>query len=389
MTALPGTIRARITALAVVLVAIVLGIAGVVLVTLYERQLIDNLDRTLEQRADQVLAALAGGAGDPFTNSNAEDRIAQLLDTDGAVLAGTANLGGTAAVEIDLGGAGQRVRTVSDLPVEDDVYRVLTRRVETSDGARVVVVGENIDDLNDSVRRLSILLMTIIPLVVLILGVLVWWLVGRTLSPVEDIRRRVESIELDQLDERVPSSGTDDEIDRLATTMNAMLDRLDQSADRQRRFVADASHELRSPLTRIRSTLEVDLRAGDADLSATCHQALDDTVAMQYLVDDLLFLARRDEGLDGARHESVDLDVIVDGEVQRVREHSTVAIDQSAVSAAVIDGNGSQLGRLVRNLLDNAVRHARSQVSVSLRQGDGPTVLVIDDDGSGIVPGDR
>ncbi|MDH5237537.1 MAG: HAMP domain-containing histidine kinase, partial [Acidimicrobiia bacterium] len=201
--------------------------------------------------------------------------------------------------------------------------------------------------------------------------------------------RRVASIELDRLAERVPDPGTEDEIARLASTMNAMLDRLDEASARQRRFVADASHELRSPLTRIRTTLEVDLAAPDADLVQTCDQALDATIAMQAMVDDLLYLARRDAGPAPERFSPVDLDVVVDAEVQQIRTHTLLDIDQSAVSAAVVSGSRQQLRRMVANLLDNAVRYAEHRVLVALEEVGDRAVLVFEDDGPGIDPADR
>ena len=374
--------------LAVLVVALVLGVTGVVLVRLHERELIANLDHSLEQRADQVLASLLADAGDAFASSNAEDRLAQLVAADGSTVGGTSNLGGVAVVAPIPEGE-LAAFTTADLPLEDDAYRLWVRGVRTGEGVQTLVVGENIDDLNDSVRTLEVLLLTIVPLVVVVLGALVWWLVGWTLRPVEAIRRRVASIELDRLAERVPDPGTEDEIARLASTMNAMLDRLDEASARQRRFVADASHELRSPLTRIRTTLEVDLAAPDADLVQTCDQALDATIAMQAMVDDLLYLARRDAGPAPERFSPVDLDVVVDAEVQQIRTHTLLDIDQSAVSAAVVSGSRQQLRRMVANLLDNAVRYAEHRVLVALEEVGDRAVLVFEDDGPGIDPADR
>jgi signal transduction histidine kinase len=179
----------------------------------------------------------------------------------------------------------------------------------------------------------------------------------------------------------------------LATTMNAMLARLEESAGRQRRFVSDASHELRTPLARIRSTIEVELAQTDdqrskSSLESTCRSALDEVVAMQDLVDDLLIVARNDTG--GVRRESklVDLDVIVDEEVRQVRPASNIRIDMTRVSAATVTGDASQLGRVVRNVLTNAVRHAASRVELTLAERED-VELLIDDDGPGIPVDDR
>ena len=155
-----------------------------------------------------------------------------------------------------------------------------------------MIVGScRLDDIDESVSTLARSLLVGIPLVVAALALLLWWVVGRTLRPVEAIRAEVADIGGRDLHRRVPVPPGDDEVARLARTMNDMLERVDDAAQRQRRFVADASHELRSPLTRIRTELEVDLaHPGEADLLATHASVLDETVGLQRLADDLLLV---------------------------------------------------------------------------------------------------
>jgi signal transduction histidine kinase len=180
-----------------------------------------------------------------------------------------------------------------------------------------------------------------------------------------------------------PTGG--DEIARLAHTMNAMLDRVETSVRRQQRFVADASHELRSPLTRIRSELEVDLaHPATADLAATHRSVLEETAALQRLLEDLLQLARSDAGVTAPRRERLDLDDIVLRDAHRLHAEGRVEVDASGVFAAQIHGDPEQLARAVRNLTDNAARHATGVVSVSLAEQDGAAVLSVADDGPGI-----
>jgi signal transduction histidine kinase len=212
-----------------------------------------------------------------------------------------------------------------------------------------------------------------------------WILTGRALRPVELIRTEVEEIGAQDLHRRVPEPPTADEIGRLARTMNAMLARIEEATDRQRRFVEDASHELRSPLTGIRAQLEVDLAHPDrADWELTEREVLTDTVRLQRLVDDLLLLAAVDARGGPREPTPVDLDEVVLAEARRLRSVSSVTIDTARVSGAQVLGLADQLVRAVRNLLDNALRHANSRVSVSLAE-DGDTVtLVVADDGPGI-----
>ncbi len=214
--------------------------------------------------------------------------------------------------------------------------------------AGTLVVGATLDDVDESVGALRRTLLTISPLVLVALAALVWFVVGRTLRPVEEANRR------------------------------------------QRQFVADASHELRSPLTRIRTELEIDLAHPDrAELAATQRTVLADAVALQALVEDLLHLARSDAGTAPLRREPVDLDDIVLTEVQRLRAGAAVAFDVAGVSGAQALGDTDQLRRVVRNLLENAVRHARSTVAVEVREEPAAAVLTVTDDGPGIPAGER
>ena len=164
-------------------------------------------------------------------------------------------------------------------------------------GGGVVYVGAALDDVDESITELRTSLLLIVPAATAVLAVLVWTVVGRTLRPVERIRAEVASIGLGDLDRRVPEPTGDDEIARLAVTMNEMLARLERAVRRQQQFVADASHELRTPLTRMRTELEVDERqAARADAAATRRSLLEEIAALQRLIDDLLVLARTDAG---------------------------------------------------------------------------------------------
>jgi len=210
--------------------------------------------------------------------------------------------------------------------------------------------------------------------------------VGRALHPVDEMRRQVQAIESTDLHRRLSEPATDDEIDKLAKTLNAMLDRLQYSSDRQQRFVADASHELRSPLTAIRSRLEVDLAYPDgADWRSTEQDVLEEALRLQRLIDDLLALARFDDSPQlHSAHEPVDLDEIVLQQARQLREQSRHGVDTSAVSGAQVLGNADQLARAIRNLLDNADRHAASSITLTLHETDNTAVLTIADDGPGI-----
>ena len=260
-------------------------------------------------------------------------------------------------------------------------------------GDIVIHTGTPIDDVEESVRALRTGLLIAIPAVALLLGALIWWLVGRTLRPVETIRAEVADITGANLNRRVPEPAKNDEIARLARTMNAMLDRVEDASDRQHRFVADASHELRSPLTRIRTELEVDLDHPEtADHVATHRSVLEEVGNLQRLVDDLLHLARADGGARAAsaqRYRPVDLDDLVLTEAQRLRDNGRVRIDTSQVSAAQVLGEAEQLARAIHNLSDNALRHAATTVAFATHEDNGVARLSVTDDGPGIPEPER
>ena len=261
----------------------------------------------------------------------------------------------------------------------------------------MVHVAAPLDDVEESTGLLARSLALAVPAVTALLAALVWALAGRTLRPVEAIRREVAQIGATDLRRRVPVPPGDDEVARLARTMNAMLDRVEDASDRQRRFVGDASHELRTPLARMRSEIEVDLAHPDrADLVATHHSVLDEAVGMQRLVDDLLRLARADGTGDGAGDgtghaggdTAVRLDLVVAGEVSRARADAPVAIDATDLAPVPVAADEAELRRIAANVLDNATRHARSHVVVAVRAGDGTAELTVTDDGPGI-PADQ
>jgi signal transduction histidine kinase len=282
------------------------------------------------------------------------------------------------------------VRTVDDVSGEGPFHVASVLGTDAGGDPVVVHVGAPLDDISESTGALTRSLVLAVPAVTLLLAALVWALVGRTLRPVEAIRREVDGIGAAGLDRRVPVPPADDEVGRLAHTMNAMLDRIEDGTLRQQRFVADASHELRSPLARIRAEIEVDLEHPEgADPAATSRSVLAETIGMQHLVDDLLALARSDAGAAPARRAPVDLDDIVDRQARRLRADGRVEVDGTGIGAARMLGDADQLARAVGNVIDNAVRHASSTVALSVTAAGDDAVVAVSDDGPGIPPDRR
>jgi signal transduction histidine kinase len=286
------------------------------------------------------------------------------------------------------------LRVMHDVPDDSDLedYRVWALRATTPRGPVAVYVGASPESVREPVTTLRRSLVVGMPILLVLVALGTRAVVGRALRPVEDLRREVAEISEHASGRRVPLPATDDEVRRLAVTMNAMLARLEAALARQRELVGDASHELQTPLTALRAQLEVALaHPAGASWPGLAADLLLDVEAMERLVRDLLWLARDDAGHTAPDHRLVDLDAVVLEEAARARRQGRragVVIDTSAVSAAPLRGSADDLARLVRNLLDNALAHATTTVRLSLRGDDRNTRLEVRDDGPGI-PADQ
>jgi len=266
-------------------------------------------------------------------------------------------------------------------------FYVVWRKVTVSSGPVTIAIATPLTDVRRSVDTLANSLWVGTPGLIVLVGLVVWVLVGRSLRPVEAIRAQVDAITGTTMDRRVPVPNTEDEVARLARTMNGMLDRLERASARQRAFVSDASHELRSPVSTIRTELEVaSADPGNADWPEVAHRTLGETDRLSRLVDDLLALARIEEAQGLARRAPVDLDDLVLEESTRTHR---VPVRTAGVSAGRVAGDERQLTQVVRNLVDNAQRHAATQVALALRHEGDELVLLVDDDGPGIAEADR
>jgi signal transduction histidine kinase len=298
--------------------------------------------------------------------------VVQLLDADGHVIASTA---------APPAGTGLDVAVVP----KPGLLRV-TSPVSTPRGKLQVVAELPLTRVQQSVDAVVDVLRIAIPFLVVAAGFLAWLLVGRALRPVETIRAEVDEISHTTITRRVPEPASHDEIGRLAHTMNDMLARLDGAARRQREFISNASHELRSPLASAHATLEAASRAPDeADWQQVAADALAEQERLAAIVDELLELARFDEASLNAQRQPVDLDEIIFTEASRIHDKK---IDLGKVSGGRAVGDPTQLTRLVRNLLLNAGRHAHRQVAVTLSEDENTIRLIVDDDGAGI-PADQ
>jgi signal transduction histidine kinase len=387
-----ASVRVRVAIATVLVVGAALAVGGVLLVQLQERALTRDLESTARTRARDIAQSVTDGSiTERIPVPRGENNLAQVVAESGDIVAASKNVADDPRLSRVVPEPGKTVtRTVDNYPEADHPLRLAARQVTADGQSYVVYVASSLGPVERSTASLERLLAFGLPLLALLAGLLAWLAVSFALRPVEAIRREVEAIGGEDLHRRVPDPPVEDEIGRLAHTMNAMLARLEVATDRQRRFVADASHELRSPLTGIRTELEVNLAHPEhVDWSAVGQEILDDTIRLQHLVDDLLLLAAADAAPEASRREPVDLDEIVLAETRRLRNRTTVSIDTGAVSGAQVDGNAEQLSRVVRNLLDNAARYAESRVTVTLAEDAGDAVLTVADDGAGVPDDER
>jgi signal transduction histidine kinase len=382
--------RSAFVSAMVVLVALVIAGAGLVFV-LY-RSLLSGLDDAAARRVDDIAAGLQtdGPADLDMALLATDQRIVavQVIDVAGRVVRRSGSAPATPIVAPGAVGSGRRVGMLGDAPPAGDV-RVAGQRVDTPTGRYMVLVGAGSEGVESTVSTVAVGSAAGAPIVIVVAAAATYLLVRRSLWSIEAIRARVAEISASDLNERVPVPERRDEIATLATTMNEMLSRIESGHVAQRRFVADASHELRSPLATIISALEVGVAhpelLGDQLASQTL---LPEAYRMQALVDDLLLLARADERGLTLRHDDVDLDDLASAEVSRVQRDSTLDV-HTDLAPTRLTGDRVALSRVLRNLLDNAARHAASQVEVTVRPERGRAFVTVADDGHGIPAADR
>ncbi len=383
-----GEIRIRTTAAAVVVVGVFLVIASVGMVAFLQASIRDDVRTTALARVQVVGAALR--AGSPLSTTavgDADEEFVQVVDDAGVVVEATANVAGRPAL-VNLAPGGET--TLDHVPFEEGPFLVVSGSTSTADGPVTVIVGRDLEDVAEATAPVIASLAIGVPLLLALVGAVTWLIVGRALAPVERIRREVEAVSAEELHRRVPDPPGSDEISHLASTMNRMLDRLEASHVRQRRFVSDASHELRSPVASIRQHAEVAIAHPErSDVRELAEPVLAEAERLQRLVEDLLLLSRIDEGARLGAAEPIDVDDLVLEEAARLREATSLRIDTRGVSAGRVLGDRARLAHLLRNLTDNAARHARSAIRLSLSANDGWVVLSVEDDGSGVASEDR
>jgi signal transduction histidine kinase len=384
-------VRMRATLAASVVVALALAVGGIALVVLLRRSLTNGVDATALLRARDIAGQLQAGSLPATVATIGQDAsLVQIVTPDGMVLASSANITGDPPLSgPPPSGTTPVIRTSHDLNVgsSGEAFRVVALRVPTGARTYLVYVATSTRSVDQTITATSALLIIGLPVLLLLVAGATWAVAGAALRPVESIRARTASITSRDLSARVPEPATEDEVARLARTMNDMLTRLERAADQQRRFSADAAHELRTPLTTLRTRAEVALAHPErTDWIATTRLVLNQAEAMSLLVNDLLLLARADAHQLLPHRSDVDLDDLILTEAARLREHHTRDISVAALEPVCVRADPVQLARALSNLGDNATRHAHTRIQLALTHTTEYATITIADDGPGIPP---
>ncbi|MFH9421761.1 sensor histidine kinase [Streptomyces sp. NPDC017529] len=406
-----GKVRVRAAVGASLVVALALVAAGTALLLVLKSNLVGQADLQAENAAREVATQIA--TGKPYEKldlPDGADRPVVVLSEDGRVLAA-----GEDVRAVDGKAVTERHPPAARQPDDDDDddheikpgevedkarlsggtatvghrtadYRFASVEAKDTQGGKAVVrAGAPLSAEREAVGSVRTAMLIGLPCLLLVVAGVTWLVTRRALRPVEGIRKEMAVITAStDLSRRVPEPGSRDEIDRLARTTNETLGALQESVERQRRFVADASHELRSPIASLRTQLEVGIAHPEL---LDAEGAVEDAVRLQNLAADLLLLARLDAG-ERPADSRIDLAALVREEVsQRVGDRIAVTVGELA--GAEVAGSRSQVGRVLGNLLDNAQRHAEGAVRASVvREGEW-AVLRVEDDGPGVPPEER
>jgi signal transduction histidine kinase len=390
------SVRARLTLIFVFAIAVILTFTGIALVNLVHRSLLTQASNQIDAVMEQTQMRFASAqtpAKRTVVLSTQGDVVVQVTNSAGtqvwAASSAIANAPVLAKPIVDFAaGSGlgldyvhnsQTASTLAELS-SGQVASITTKR-----GPGLIFGYIYGGPIEHSVKVLLASLLISFPLLLLVSGALIWLGIGLALAPVESIRRRVDAIAAQDLTQRVPVTGGDDEIARLSRTVNEMLDRLESASRFQQEFVSNASHELRSPLTTLLATTE---RAtgdpGGANWPEVADVIMREGRRLDGIIADLFWLARHDEDHVDTDYVDVDFDDLLYEEATRVRSLSELSVDISAVAPTRVVGDPTMFKRMIRNVVDNAMRYAQRELRFDSHFDGDEAVIVVSDDGEGI-----
>ena len=377
--------------------AVLLAVTGAFLYVRLGNTLDEQIDQSVRARADDaaVLVARSGSGLSAARLSEGEESFAQVLSPSGRVLDVTPPLDRTPLLTPE---QVARARTETFFVEHDPLRGLDTGRVRLlatpveADGRRYVIVsGASLQDRDEALTALGRQLLIGGPIALLLASLAGYLLAGAALRPVESMRRRAEEISATVAGRRLPVPDADDEVGRLARTLNEMLARIEEGVERERRFVAEASHELRTPLALLKAELELALRhpRSAEELRAAITSAAEETDRLTLLAEDLLVLARSDEGqlrLDAKPVRAQELLDTVARRFERRAQAAGLALEVEAPSELTTVGDPVRLEQALGNVVDNAVRYGAGTVRLEARRQNGDVELCVSDQGAGFDP---
>jgi signal transduction histidine kinase len=386
------SIRGRSAMLAMLIVLGTLLAGSFLLLRAYEGQLVANLDSTLEQQVlDRARLIENGGPKESLTTVLQDEAFVWIGSVSGDVTAqGGAIVPLENPVPATIGTTVDVTLLVEERASDENERERMELRIASTQAAtgQVVIAGAERETVDRAVASLARLFALAIPIMVVIVGALGWFLTDRALRPVDAIRSQAEMISGSTLAERVPVPESGDEIEELATTVNQMLDRLEAHDTSIRQFSSDASHELKSPIANIRALVET-RTSTDPDWVTVQHKLTGETNRLGDLVDNLLFLASYEDIDRPIERSPVALDELVFSEAELVSSTTELRVDLSGVAPTTIQASVTDLSRLLRNLVDNAVRHGNERIAIALISTDDYVEIIVSDDGPGVPERER
>ena len=393
------SIRARLTAAFAAAMILVLVLAGVFVYVRVANDLNSVIDDGLEQRTGALTVLVAGQSKPPDLENSpyagGEESFTQILTPSGKVVESTLASGvGPTLDPAELQSAADSITTIGgiDVPGIEGTARIRAQPVDSPSGELIVVVGASTADRAETLEGLAGTFLVGAPIALILVSGLGYLLAGRSLAPVEAMRRRAAQVTLERSGERLPLPKADDEIRHLGETLNEMLDRIESSLEREREFVGDASHELRTPLAILRTEIDLASREGRSaeELRMALRSAGEEVDRLSQLAEDLLVLARSDQGRLPLRREPVELKVLLD----RVRERFARRAQQAGRKLVVDAPEGDKanvdplrLEQALGNLVDNALRHGAGEVRLSASRNGARAVFEVSDEGPGFPAG--
>jgi two-component system, OmpR family, sensor kinase len=390
-------LRIRLTLAFAAAMAVVLAVVGAFVYVRLGDSLTEQLDESLEGRA-AALAPLVAQDGEPLEaalGSTGDEALVQIVSSDGTIVGSTPGASGQLVSTEELERAANAAMFVQRDSIEafdGEAARLLLTPVRTEARTSVLVVGASLEERREALNGLLAALAIGGPLALLAASVAGYLVAGAALRPVEAMRRRAAEVSSDEPGARLPLPEANDEIRRLGTTLNEMLERLEDGLERERRFTADASHELRTPLALLETELELALRRPRSreELEQALRSAAEEVDRLRRLADDLLVLAQLDRGRVPLRREPIAADDLLGTIARRFAPRAEAegrSVEVVGATGVQLAGDRLRLEQALGNLVDNALRHGAGPVRLEASSANGVVELRVADDGPGFPPG--